>query len=87
MPLTATIQDITAIDPTVDPNAGNILNAHVIFYDTVSNTTLCTAALSLVNPGDTKTATASCSFTANITGSNVSTTYSISVLVGSRKLH
>jgi hypothetical protein len=83
VPLTATIQDITAINSGTDPNPGNILNAHVIFYDTISDSTLCTASLSLVNPLDPKTAIASCSFTATITGSNVSTGYSISVLVGS----
>jgi hypothetical protein len=60
--LAATIQDITAVDPTQSaPNPiampGDIRKATVTFVNRdASNATLCTATIGLVNPADTKTA-------------------------------
>jgi hypothetical protein len=66
--LRATIQDITAVDPTSDANAGDIRNATVVFVDRGKPppNTLCTASLTLISASDPKTATATCSFTGNV---------------------
>jgi hypothetical protein len=84
VPLRATIKDITAVvgDPAYDVYPGNILNATVQFVqtDTVPNTVLCTATLSLIDPADSKVATATCNWTASIQSD--SSIYSIGVVVG-----
>jgi hypothetical protein len=82
--LAATIQDITAVlgDLAYDPYAGNITNASVQFVDRDhSNAVLCTATVVLINPADSKTGTASCSFTGTVDNSG-STQYTIGIVVG-----
>jgi len=79
--LRATIQDITAVSPGLDGAAGNITTATVQFVNRdMGSAPLCSATLSLVNPADTKTATASCSYTFNI-GSADSDSITIGVVV------
>ena len=79
--LAATIQDITAVDPVSDPDAGDIRNADVMFVNRdAGNSILCTASVGLVNPSDTKTGTATCNWNANI-GSADSTSYTVGIIV------
>ncbi len=69
--LAATIQDITAADPGSDAHAGDIRNAAVTFVDRDNgNATLCTAPVGLVDPADTKTGTATCTWTADLGNAN-----------------
>jgi hypothetical protein len=66
--LRATIQDITAVtgDPAHDASAGDVKTAVVRFVNRDNNVTLCTATLGYTTVSDSKTATASCDWTANI---------------------
>src|SRR5207247_1519389 len=67
--LQATIQDITAVsgDPAWDQYPGDMRTSVVQFVNRdANNAVLCTATLTLLNSSDTKTAIASCSWTANI---------------------
>ncbi|MEY2568683.1 MAG: hypothetical protein QOE35_3212, partial [Actinomycetota bacterium] len=81
VPLSTTVQDITAVLPGSDANAGDIRNAVVKFVDRDNgNALLCTASLSLVNPADSKTATASCSATLS-TDNTGSTQYTVGTIV------
>jgi large repetitive protein len=63
--LRTTVQDITAVDPALDPNAGDIQNAKVTFTATNNGTpvplTGCSdLSVALLVAGDTKTGSASC---------------------------
>jgi hypothetical protein len=81
--LSATIQDITAVigDPAYDPDAGDIRNATVTFVNRDNNATLCTATIGLVSLSDLKTGTATCSWTASLSGGDA-TSYTIGIVVG-----
>jgi hypothetical protein len=82
--LRATIQDISAltVDPAYDVYPGDIRTATVKFVNRdASNALLCTATLALISPTDTKTATATCDWTASI-GSQNSVDYTVGILVG-----
>lgn len=81
IPLRATIQDITAVDPVADPDPGDIRNATVTFVNRDGGAALCTATLTLLDPNDTKTASAACNWDANI-GSSSGTDFTIGVVVG-----
>ncbi len=79
--LAATIQDITAVDPSGDPDAGDIRKATVTFVNRdAGNAVLCTAPVGLVSASDTKTGTATCNWTANI-GTSSSVTYTVGIIV------
>jgi hypothetical protein len=83
VPLRATIQDITAVtgDPAYDAYPGDITKATVTFVDRgKANATLCTATLTLLDPADSKVASAACDWTANI-GSATGMDYTIGILV------
>jgi hypothetical protein len=69
VPLRATVQDPTALptsDPRYDASAGDIRNASVRFVAReafggyTTGQTICTAALTLIDASDSKTATATC---------------------------
>ncbi|MDP2662215.1 MAG: PKD domain-containing protein, partial [Dehalococcoidia bacterium] len=78
--LAATVQDITAVDPTGDPDPGDIRKAMVTFVNRdASSAVLCTASVGLVNPADTKTGTATCNWNATITGDSQSFTVGVIV--------
>src|SRR5437879_8672874 len=82
--LSATIQDITAVDPTLDPYAGDIRNAKVTFINRDSNTIIASGlAVGLVNAGDPATGTATYNWNVNITCSSspCSQTYTIGIIV------
>ena len=83
--LAATVQDITAVtsDPSYDPYAGDIRNATVTFVNRdAGDAVLCTtSSLVLLNPSDTKTATANCSWTPNI-GNSDSVSFTVGIVVG-----
>ena len=58
--LSATVKDITAVDPSSDPNPGVITNAIVEFHrDTKDGVLLGTAVVELVDPSDSKVGIAS----------------------------
>ncbi len=85
MLLTATIQDITAVDPSQSPPKpdnypGDIRNAVARFVDRNNGNTLCTAPIGLVNPADTKTGTISCTFSGDV-GSTSSAQYAVGIIV------
>src|ERR1041384_8315556 len=64
--LAATIQDITALNPETDPDAGDIRKATVKFVNRdAGDAVLCTATVGLVSLSDTKTGTATCNWTAS----------------------
>ena len=82
----ATISDITALlsDPAYDASAGDIRNARVTFVNRdAGDAPLCAADLvpALVNASDAKTATVSCSWTANIAGAD-SQQFTVGIRVG-----
>jgi hypothetical protein len=80
--LRATIQDATALptsDARYDGSAGDITNASVRFVNRDTNTTICTATLTLIDPSDLKTATAACTGTFTITSDSDSFTVGIVV--------
>jgi len=83
--LTATIQDITAFDPSLSPPSpdnypGDIRNAVARFVDRLTGNTLCTAPIGLVNSADTKTGTISCNLYGDV-GSNSSIQYTVEIIV------
>jgi MBG domain (YGX type) len=84
--LSATIQDITAFDPSLSPPEpdtypGDIRNATVTFVDrNDNNAVLCQASVGLVSLNDTMTGTATCNWHADI-GSADSQSYTIGVIV------
>jgi len=81
--LAVTVQDITATpDAAGDADFGDIRNATVTFVNRdASDAVLCTApGVGLVTASDTKTGTATCSWTANI-GSGDSQSYTIGIIV------
>ncbi len=63
-----------------DPNPGDIRNATVTFVDRSNNNTLCTAQVLLVNSSDTKTGSATCTFTGMV-GNTGSTQYTVGIVV------
>lgn len=77
--LAATIRDITAVEPSSDPYAGNITYAKVRFINRDADTTLCTASVGAVPPGTT-TGTATCNWSVNI-GSADSAQYTVGIVV------
>src|SRR2546425_6027897 len=82
--LMATIQDIPAVtaDPVWDSYPGDIRNATVTFVNRdFGNATLCTAPVLLINSSDTKTGSATCTFTGSV-GSGSSTQYTVGIVVG-----
>jgi len=80
--LSATIQDITATaDAAGDTNFGDIRNATVTFINRDTNAPIATnLPVGLVNAGDTKTGTATYSWTVDI-GNADAATYTIGVIV------
>jgi hypothetical protein len=80
--LRATIQDITAVLPATDPDGGDIRNATVKFVDRdASDAVLCTATVGLINAADSKTASASCDWTASMSSSDNSVHFTIGIVV------
>jgi hypothetical protein len=79
--LAATIQDITAVDSTADPNAGDIRNATVTFINRDTNTVIATVPVGLVNTNDTKTGTATYNWNVDL-GSQNSADFTIGIIVG-----
>ena len=81
IPLRATIQDITAVDPASDPDAGDITNASVTFVDRGSaNAVLCTADVNLFDPADSTTGTANCDWQADI-GNSDGNDYTVGIAI------
>lgn len=79
--LTATIQDITAVDAASDAYAGDIRNAKVTFINRDTGVAIATGvAVVLVNSADTRTGTATYSWTPNI-GTADAKQYTIGVIV------
>jgi VCBS repeat-containing protein len=83
--LSATIQDITLIPSSNDPNAGDIRNAKVTFAlyngSSFANIAGCIdLPVGLVSGGDLQTGTATCNWAANI-GSTDSTQYTVATIV------
>ncbi|GAA4416224.1 hypothetical protein GCM10023187_47500 [Nibrella viscosa] len=81
--LSATIQDITVVDPTGDPNSGDIRKATVTFVNRdAGNAVLGTAnvTVGLVNPGDLKTGTATTTVSLPISNAGFSN-YTIGIIV------
>ena len=84
--LAATIQDITAFNPALSPPnpdnyPGDIRKAVARFVDRGNaNATICTAPIGLVNPGDLKTGTISCSFSGDV-GTQSSAQYTVGIIV------
>jgi hypothetical protein len=77
VPLSATVQDITAVSPGSDSTPGDIRNATVTFLKDNSVILGCmNLPVNLVNPADTKTGTAGCNWTASVGN------YTITVMVG-----
>jgi hypothetical protein len=80
--LGATIQDITALDATNDPSAGDIRNAKVSFYVLELGQTVCSnLSVTLVSASDPKTGTTTCTWTAPIPTAGYQT-YTVRVDVG-----
>jgi hypothetical protein len=68
--LSATIRDITAALPGSDPSQGDIRNATVTFIDRDTNVPIATVPVSLVNPLDVKTGTATYSWNVDLGASD-----------------
>ncbi|PYP66016.1 MAG: hypothetical protein DMD36_18180, partial [Gemmatimonadetes bacterium] len=88
--LQATIQDITAVasDPAYDPYPGDIRTSVVQFVSRDPSNygaLLCQATLTLLNPSDSKTAIASCSWTASI-GNADAVPYTIGTVIAGNYL-
>src|SRR3989442_2843520 len=85
--LSATIQDITAVDPSASaPNpdnyAGDITKATVTFMNRDNNTVIAAnVPIGLVNAGDTKTGTATYNWAVNIGNTADSAQFTIGVVV------
>jgi YD repeat-containing protein len=61
--LAATVQDISATASAAgDTTAGDIRKATLTFIDRVTGATLCTAAIGVVQPSDTRTGVVTCTF-------------------------
>ncbi|MBC6992407.1 MBG domain-containing protein [Hymenobacter sp. BT491] len=84
--LRATVQDITAVlgDKAYDANPGDIKTANLSFYIVEDNKTI-PATLAYLTSGDTKTATATASWTADL-GSADSKQYTVQLIVGGNYL-
>jgi hypothetical protein len=80
--LRATVQDITASDPSSDPNPGDVRNARVSFTssDTSIPNTCTNLTPVLVNPSDPKTGVVSCTATFDI-GNNPSFSFTVGMSV------
>ena len=79
--LAATIQDITALNPETDPDAGDIRKATVKFVNRdAGDAVLCTATVGLVSLSDTKTGTATCNWTASL-GTALSMSPTVGIIV------
>jgi hypothetical protein len=79
--LAATIQDITAVTPGLDANAGDIRNARVTFINRDTNTIIAAnVPVGLVSPGDTRTGTATFNWNVNI-GTASSMSFTIGMIV------
>lgn len=82
--LSATVRDISAVpgDPATDAYSGDIRTATLKFVDRAhGNTVLCTPTITLVNPADSKTGTASCSAGVNL-GQLSSSALQVGMVVG-----
>ena len=82
--LAATVRDVTAVpgDPATDAFAGDVRRATVSFVDRETGAVLCSAAgVGLVNPGDTRTGSATCEHTVDL-GSADARTLNVGVVVG-----
>ncbi len=81
VPLRATIQDITVVDPITDPDPGNITNATVTFVNRDNgNAVLCSSNVVLLDPADPKVGTAACDWSVNI-GNNSGLDYTLGMVV------
>jgi VCBS repeat-containing protein len=79
VPITVNVSDITAIDPTIDPDAGNIGTATVTFNN---RTTLATYGTVTVTPNaDGKTGTATYNLPASALGTAASATITFGFIV------
>jgi large repetitive protein len=79
VPVTVNVSDITAIDPTIDPDAGNIGTATVTFNN---RTTLATyGTVTVVPNADGKTGTATYNFPASALGTASSATITFGFIV------
>jgi len=79
--LSATIQDITAVSPGSDAEFGDIRNATVTFMNRDNSTMIASnIPVGLVNALDTKTGTASFTWSVDL-GTATSATYTIGVIV------
>jgi hypothetical protein len=87
--LSATIRDISAVDPTLSPpnpdnSAGDIRNAKVTFINRDTNTAFAgcsNLSIGLVNPGDATTGTATCNTTLTASSSTGGTQYTVGIMV------
>jgi hypothetical protein len=80
VPLRATIQDITAVDPVSDPDPGNITNATVSFVNRANNAVLCSANVVLLDRADQTVGSATCDWSVNI-GSSSGTDFVVGIVV------
>ncbi len=82
VPLRATIQDISAVlgDPAYDAYPGDITKATVTFVDRGKQITLCTAAMTLLDPANPTVGSATCNWTPNI-GSAQGMDYTVGIMV------
>jgi hypothetical protein len=78
--LSATVQDITAIDPSGDPNNGDIRNATVTFVNRDTNTPIATVPIGLVSAADLKTGTVTYNWSVDI-GNADSNQYTVGVVI------
>ena len=81
IPLQATVQDITTLDPVADPTGGDIRNARVTFLvDGVAPPGCSDLPVTLVTATDPGTGTAGCPWTVkNVTASGLSVTVGVVV--------
>jgi hypothetical protein len=87
--LSATIRDITAVDPSLSPPtpdnyAGDIRNAKVTFINRDTNTAFAGCSnlpIGLVNAGDTTTGTATCNTALTASSSTGATQYTVGIIV------
>lgn len=77
--LAATVRDLSAT-PAGDADPGDIRNAVVRFVDRdASNAVLCSAPVGLVSAGDAKVGTATCNWSASVSGNSESVTVGVLV--------
>jgi len=80
--LRATIQDITAVLPASDANAGLISKARVTFINRETNTVIAAnVPITLLNPADPQTGTASYNWTVTLPNNSNSESYTIGTIV------